>query len=207
MGVLRRMFGPSKKEIWGKLSKEINGEYVDGGVWKGDKVVARTGEWIVTLDTYTVSNGKTSTTYTRIRAPFINKDGFKFTIYRKSIFSGIGKLFGMQDIEIGIPTFDNAFIIKGNNKLKVMQLLSDTRIRELMEAQPALYVSVKDDEGWFGAEFPKGVDELYFQAIGVIKDPERLKNLFDIFSEVLNQLCRIGSAYENDPNASPDRSH
>ena len=46
--------------------------------------------------------------------------------------------------------------------------------------------------------FP-GVDELYFSVVGVIKDAERLKSLYYLFAEVLNQLCHIGSAYENDP--------
>lgn len=59
---------------------------------------------------------------------------------------------------------------------------------------------MKDDEGWFGATFPEGVDELYFQVLGVIRDLDRLKSLFDLFAEILNELCHIGSAYENDPN-------
>ncbi len=58
---------------------------------------------------------------------------------------------------------------------------------------------MKDDEGWFGAKFPEGVDELYFQTHGVIKDKELLKNLFDLFSAVLDELCRQGSAYEKGP--------
>jgi len=31
---------------------------------------------------------------------------------------------------------------------------------------------------------------------GVIKDVERLKQLFELFAETLDHLCRIGSAYE-----------
>ena len=205
MGVLRQIFGPSRKEVWGKLSREIQAQYIDGGFWNGDKVIARVGDWTDTLDTYTVSTGKSSATYTRMRAPFINKDGFRFTIYRKSIFSDIGKLFGMQDIEIGIPTFDERFIIKGNNEFKVRELLSDSKIRELIEMQPAIYFSVKDDEGCFSTTFPEGVDELYFQVMGVIKDPGRLKSLYDLFAEILNQLCRIGSAYQDAPKWSSDR--
>ena len=45
---------------------------------------------------------------------------------------------------------------------------------------------------------PEGVDELYFQVSGVIKDLDRLKELFTLFTETLDQLCRIGSAYEKD---------
>jgi hypothetical protein len=58
---------------------------------------------------------------------------------------------------------------------------------------------VKDSEGWFGPRFPEDVDELYFQVVGVIKDVERLKALFDLFAAVLDQLCKVGSAYKQEP--------
>ncbi|HBO44212.1 MAG TPA: DUF3137 domain-containing protein, partial [Planctomycetaceae bacterium] len=47
--------------------------------------------------------------------------------------------------------------------------------------------------------FPEGVDELWFQVIGVITDIDRLKSLYYLFAETLNHLCHIGSAYEDDP--------
>lgn len=202
MAFLKTLFGPGKEEIWRKLCAEIDGQYVDGGFWKGDAVKATHGSWTVTLDTYTVSDGKTSTTFTRMRAPFANSNGFRFTVYRKSLFSGIGKWFGMQDIEIGDPAFDDAFILKSNDETKLRELLGDAKMRELLQGQPAVYFSVKDDEGFFSARFPDGVDELNFQVIGVIKDVERLKLLFELFSETLDQLCRIGAAYESNPNFS-----
>ena len=37
-----------------------------------------------------------------------------------------------------------------------------------------------------------------FQVMGVIKDVDRLKSLFDLFAAVLDQLCRIGSAYKQE---------
>ncbi len=200
MSLLREIFGPSKKEIWEQLSNEIEADIVNSGLWKGDKVVARVKEWTITLDTYTVSTGKTHITYTRMRAPYVNKDGFRFKIYRKGLFSGLGKLFGMEDIEVGFPGFDEEFIIKGNNKQKLIELFSNSKIRELIELQPQISFEVKDDEGWFGKEFPYGVDELYFQVTGVIKDVERLKTLYYLFAEVLGQLCMIGSAYEKNPH-------
>ena len=200
MGILREMFGPSKDEIWRQLCSEIGADFVEGGFWRGSKVQARVKEWTITLDTHTVSHGKSSTTYTRMRAPYVNPDEFRFTIYRKGFFSGLGKMLGMQDIEVGHPAFDDAFIIKGNNESKLRALFANPRIRELIEAQPSIHLEVKNDEGWFGPSFPDGVDELCFQVVGVIKDVERLKLVFDLFSEVLNHLCHIGSAYKTDPN-------
>ncbi|HTD24548.1 MAG TPA: hypothetical protein VK738_17955 [Terriglobales bacterium] len=202
MDILRKLLGPSKEEIWRQLCGKIDGRYIEGGFWKGDKVEATHGEWTITLDTYTVSNGKSSVTYTRMRAPYVNPDGFHFTIYRKGIFSDIAKWFGMQDVAVGYEPFDQDFIIKGNSEMKLRQLFADARIRELIAAQPAIRFTVKDDEGWFGAALPEGVDELYFEVVGVIKDVERLKMLYELFAETLDQLCHIGSAYENKPNVT-----
>jgi hypothetical protein len=195
-------FGPSKDEVWRQLCQEIGAKFVEGGTWKGNKVQSSVGPWTVTLDTYMVSNGKSSTTYTRMRAPYTNTEGFRFTIYRKSIFSGLGKILGMQDIEVGDPEFDEAFIIQGNNEPRVQHLFADRALRALVQAQPALMLTVKDSEGWFGPKFPDNVDELHFQVIGVLKDIERLKSLFDLFAAVLEQLCKIGSAYKQDPGVA-----
>ena len=134
--------------------------------------------------------------------PYVNPEGFRFTIYRKSVFSGLGKLLGMQDIEIGDPEFDEAFIIKGNNEPRVQHLFADARLRALVQAQPTIQLDVKDSEGWFGPKFPENVDELHFQVVGVLKDVERLKSLFDLFAAVLEQLCKIGSAYKQEPGVT-----
>jgi hypothetical protein len=202
MGALRRVFGPSRKEIWRQLSSEIDARYVEGGFWKGDKVQATHDEWTVTLDTYVVSTGKTTIVYTRMRAPYVNPGGFRFTVYRKGVFSGIAKKLGMQDIEIGDQSFDQDFIVKGNDETRVRELFSNQKIRELIVRQPEIHFTVKDDEGWFGASFPEGVDELYFVRVGVIKDVERLKLLYELFAETLDQLCRMGAAYRQSPDVT-----
>jgi hypothetical protein len=197
-----KWFGPSKEDVWQRLCQEIGAEFVSGGLWKGSKVQARVGPWTITLDTYTVSSGESSETYTRIRAPYVNPDGFRFTIYRKGVFSDLGKLMGMQDIEVGEPEFDEAFIIKGDDEFKVRDLFANPRLRALIQAQPRIRLEVKDDEGWFRGRFPEGVDELHFQVGGVIKDLERLKGLFDLFTEALEQLCRIRAATKQDPRVT-----
>ena len=197
-------FGPSRDEVWRQLSREIGAKFVAGGFWKGSKVQAQVGPWTVTLDTHTVRrhhhpHSHSRVTYTRIRAPYVNPKGFRFTIYRKGFFSDLGKLLGMQDIEVGDPEFDEAFIIKGNDEAKVVNLFADAKFRRMIEGQPKIRLEVKDNEGWFGPQFPENVDELRFQIVGVLKDIERLKALFDLFTAVLDQLCRIGSAYKQDP--------
>jgi hypothetical protein len=200
MSVIREMFGPSKKEIWSELSRELGGEFDEGGFFKNGKITLEHGEWTITLDTYVVSTGKSTIVYTRMRAPYVNKDGFRFNIYRKNVFTWIGKIFRMQDVEIGDPQFDDDYVIQGAPEEMVKRLFSNQEIRRLIENQKSIHFMVKDDEGWFKQKFPEGVDELYFQIVGVIKDKERLKDLFELFSTVLDELCHIGSAYKTNPN-------
>ena len=80
MSFLNQIFGPSKDKMWEEFSKHVGGEFFDGGFFKKDKVEISYKEWLITLDTYTVSSGKSSTTYTRMRAPYINADNFRFEI-------------------------------------------------------------------------------------------------------------------------------
>lgn len=197
MGFLKNIFGPTKKDIWGQVADEIGGQYVDNGFWKGDVLRYQSGEWEIILDTYTQSNGESSTTYTRMRAPFVNKDNLHFRIFPKHIFSGIGKFFGAQDIEIGDPYFDEKYIIKGNSEERLRELLQDSRLKEYIDLQPRISFYIEKKTGFFTKKYPTGVDVLCFQCTGVIKDVDRLKALFLLFAHTLHLLCRMDSAYEN----------
>jgi hypothetical protein len=192
MGIYREVFGPSKEDIWRQLSGEIGARYVEGGFWQGDKVQAQIGEWTVTLDTHEVPSGGTKRATTRIRAPFVNQDGFNFLVYRSGVFSELGKLMGMQDVEVGFPEFDSSFIIKGNNKELLRRLFSNEKIRQLLSEQPNVRFEIISDEGGSAGE---STDEVRFQASGAIQDLDRLKQLFELFAVTLDQLCAMGSAY------------
>lgn len=197
------LFGPSREEIWRQLCAEIGADFVDGGFWKGDRVQAHVKGWTITLDTYTVSSGHSHVTYTRMRAPFVSRDGFRFRIYRAGLFSGLGKALGMQDIDVGHSArFDDDFIIQGNDESKVRALFANSEIRRLIDEQPRIRLELKGDEGLFRTRFPEGVDELHFLTLGVVKDVDRLKHLFDLFAAVLEELHRIGSATEADPGVA-----
>jgi len=196
------MFGPGMDEVWRRLGEEIDADFIEGGFWEGSKVQAQVGPWTVTLDTYTVTTGHAHITYTRMRAPYVNPEGLRFTVYRKGFFSELGKLLGMQDIEVGDPEFDEAFIVKGTDEWRIRELFDDPNVRALALAQPKIRLTVKDSERWFGPTFPEDVDELYFEVVGVIKEVDRLKALFDLFAAVLDRLCRIGSAAKREPGVS-----
>lgn len=135
MSIFRAIFGPSKEEIWRQFCDQTGSNFVPGSFFKFDKVEATHGPWVVTLDTYAVSTGKSTIDYTRMRAPYVNPDGFRFTVYRKGIFTPIGKLFGMQDVSVGHEDFDHEFVIKGNDDNKLWRLFASQRVRDLISSR------------------------------------------------------------------------
>ena len=133
-----------RKEIWTQVAQQIKGSYIEGGFLGKDKLVYEHGEWELVLDTYTESDGDDgSTTYTRMRAPFLNKDNLNFHIYREGFFSPMGKALGFQDIEIGDSFFDKEFIIKGNQPGQIKKLFGDERIKKLLLWQPKVNFRLK----------------------------------------------------------------
>ena len=200
MSQLKNNFAESRDEVWRQLSESIQGKFIAGDFWHENKVVAQVGEWTVTVDVYHEAVGSASVTYTRLRAPYVNQDGLRFHVSHKNLLSGMGKVFGMQDIEIGDPAFDAEFILQGTDPEEVKSLLADPELRERLLAQPSLIVQVKDDEGWFTVHFPQGVDELCLQVLGEVQEIERLEALYELFALLLNRMCHIGSAYAADPH-------
>ena len=196
MAFLEKIFGPSKEEIWKQIAKDIGGEYIDGSFWKSGILRYQHNNWELLLDTISDGNGAV---YTRMRIPFINKDNLQFRIYEEGFFSGIAKAFGGQDILIQDPRFDPKFVIQGNNEAKVKKLLQDPQLKALFDMIPKINVRVKNSQGIFSKRFPPKVDMLLFQQAGTVKDAEKLKLLFKLFTTLLDRLVEIDSAYESNP--------
>ena len=199
MEFMKSLFGPSKKDSWFKFATEIGANYVDGGTWSKDQFIFRYKNWDFDFHTYTQSSGKSSTTNTRLRVPFLTKDKMQFNIYEEGFFSTFGKLFNMQDIQIGNVAFNDKYIIKGNNEMKIMQLLSEPSLRRAFMVLEGANVKIDTGEGLFRKGFPEGVYMLEFTCIGIIKKNENLHSLFKLFQELLGGLVRINSIERDNP--------
>ena len=68
--------------------------------------------------------------------------------------------------------------------------------------QSRILLEIKDNEGRFGPKFNDNESELYFIVTGVIKEKDRLKNLFDLFVLVINELEMIGITVNQTPEVN-----
>jgi len=190
------LFGKHKRFIWQELAAQLDGDFFRGRGFKPDRVEAYHGEWMIVLDTYQVDK----VIYTRIRAPYVNRDDFLFKIMRKHVGHRIRQVFGMKDIEVGHPQFDRDFMIRGNDKRKLEMMFENPKIRQLISFQPQILLQLRKEAPLFQKpKFPDHVNEVYYQVTGILKDLEQLHDLFDLFAETLDHLCAIGTAYEDYP--------
>jgi hypothetical protein len=203
MGLLKSLFGPSKAEVWSELARQVGGDFTPDQFLQQGGVTVKVGDWQVQFDTYTTNSGNHSQTYTRVRAPFVNPERFRFKVYRAGFFSPLGKLFGVQDIVVGHEFFDRAFVIQGNDASRVRDFFQDDHLRALVASQPNISLEIVDDEGMFGPTYGNDVDLLKFSCTGVIKHLDVLRGLYDIFAHSLTLLARRSAGYD-DENAPAD---
>jgi hypothetical protein len=179
-----------RDEIWGQLAKEIGAQFNRDGPF----VCLAMEEWLITLGEYQDRTDQDAPPSVCMRAPYQDKNGFRFAISRKNMFSEIGKLFGMQDVKIGDAVFDDEFIIKSNDEEKVRGFFGSPRLRQLVQAQPYVLFEIRERER-------PGIETLFggsnvelYTPVPYDKDVAILKSTFEMFGEALRQLRRIGSA-------------
>lgn len=198
-------FGKKRKAIWKSFAEEVNGEFVEGNFWRRYRIEIPHDLWTLYIDTYTVSNGKSSTTYTRVYAPYRSAQSFQFNIFQRNVFTDIGKVFGMEDIEVGYPEFDKKFIIKGNDPRYLRQFFEPDPIRGILMLQPSMRFMTRDriDDRLPRKRYPDRVQDLCYRTVGIIKDPEWLHDICTLVSSSLDQLVEMGCALPQTPEKPP----
>jgi hypothetical protein len=186
---------PSRNEIWQTLAEEMGGVFVMNRRGKPQGVQFEAGPWQVLLDSYTQSNGNSSQTYTRVRAVFRAKDDLRFSVYRKSIFSGLGKALGMKDLEVGMPPLDEAYIVQSNSIGKVQSLLIRREIADPLITLNSGKLHVRRfrkrglrEPGWVVLTYETTAK----------RDVDLIRLMVKLVDASIQHLGRIGSA-ETDP--------
>lgn len=188
---------PSRDEAWTALAERRSGSVVTARKGHVKEVRFRLDTFELVLDTYAVSTGSSSQVYTRIRSLYKSRDEFRFRMYRALLFSGLGKFFGMQDIEVGHPTLDPDFVIKADSPGKIQSLL-------LRNGVAGALMTLGTGRFENRAFKRRGVDttnirELRYALPGILREESKLDAMIDLMEETLGHLVRNGSAWEGQP--------
>ena len=90
-----------RREAFQAAASDLNATFVQGKRSSGDQIHLEHGPWKVVLDTYVVSNGQTTVTYTRAQALYVARDNFILRVTRRNIFTRIAELFGFYGLLVG----------------------------------------------------------------------------------------------------------
>jgi hypothetical protein len=161
-----------KQAAWKQVGMDYDLLFYDGGWFGKDTLNGTVQGQDVFVDTFTTSSGKSQQTWTRIQSRDSVPAGVK--IGREGVFSGLGKLFKGEDLQIGDTAFDDAILIRGPERMLRAQLDADNRNR--------LSTALMDHS----LEVVDGV--VRWQKMGTVTEPHRLSAAIDEVVDVARAL-------------------
>jgi hypothetical protein len=134
-----------------------------------------------------------------MRAPFVAVDGLSFRLRRRTLWDELRRIVAIDPVSTSDPTFDARHSGEANDPARLAAFLADHKLRNALLAADVREYSVKHREEGFGARLPDGVDELYLEVDGIVREHERLLSMRAALKRGLARLVELGSAEPRDP--------
>lgn len=116
-------------QSYARLADHYGGKLQRGGAFEYPKVEFMHGRCRVAVDVY--STGGTPVKYfTRVKVA-LPQHVTRCEIYPDGTWARRGKLIGMDDVEIGVPGFDEQYVIKGSSRKELAALLNANVRRQI----------------------------------------------------------------------------
>ena len=119
-----------KKKViknWAQAARTLRLDYPTPGLFKNQEMSGSIGRFFVRADTYVVSSGKSSQTYTRFRVQFPQSLQLQLKLSKQGFFNAVFRFFGSQDVEVGDPRFDDGVVVKGSDPEQIRKFLTPAR--------------------------------------------------------------------------------
>jgi hypothetical protein len=167
------------RNAWGELAARTGLALEPGSLFVAPRVTGTYRSHPLTLETFTRGSGKSRTTYTRIVLFVQNPANVYLALYQESVFSKIGKFFGMKDVQVGDEEIDRRFIIKSQPESFAASLATSISLRQRLLEARKLNVEVDGRE-------------VTFEQVGLLTDGEYLRFLFDLLCDLADRVERLG---------------
>lgn len=132
------------REKWKIAADRLNLAYYAGGIGSSGTISGELSGHGVTVSTYTRGSGNSSKTYTKYLLEYRNSIPIELKMTRQGAMHRLGQIFGLQDIEVGNPLFDDQVIVRGSHPDAVKRFLTpelQETIRALIAAYPDITIS------------------------------------------------------------------
>ncbi len=92
-----------------------------------------------------VKRGKRASKGTTVAVTFKPVSDFGLVVHAEKLSDQVGKVFGMQDVQVNDAEFDSKFLIQGTNESIIKKLFADARLRESLLLQPPTELRIETD--------------------------------------------------------------
>lgn len=153
IGAYRRGEVRRLNAVFAAAAEALEGDFEPGVfAWLGNdepKITAKVGRAVVEIDIRVQGSGKNKRVYTRVRCRATAPREVAMRVYREGLFSGLARAVGFQDVPVGDPDFDQAYMVKASDEMFASAWLNRT-VRDRIGGAPEYGFELK--RGWVTAE-------------------------------------------------------
>jgi hypothetical protein len=131
---------------WQSAARILNLMHVPGSAFSPGTIAGIYGGHRVGVSTFTKGSGKNSSKFTKFRITYQNPVGFHFTLKKQGVLHSFGKMLGMQDIETGDKSFDDAALVQGVDRQAILRFLIAPRRQAILAALAAFHEVIITDQ-------------------------------------------------------------
>ncbi|MBF9253456.1 hypothetical protein I2I11_09150 [Pontibacter sp. 172403-2] len=130
MSAIKEFTGTTEAEIWQKVAEDIAAHKA---VLKYTALLHQSGQQILfDLDIDLGGGFESGISTTTFRAAVPARVPLRFHLHEQDFLGEISKVLGMEDVKVGYPDFDAAFIIKTNQPDTLRKLFADESVRRIL---------------------------------------------------------------------------
>jgi len=160
-----------------KQAGKRNGVFKKGGMFATPKLILPHGSQ--EIEVFMRQGSRNRPPYTYVRTQLSLRRDYKLKIARKFRIFGVSAVFG-QDIEVGNPDFDKAFVTQGSDTMIARNFLNSALQKKLFEAKD-FNPTITIQKGQFVLFVPKSV-----------KTEEKLDPVIDLGLAIIKRINEMG---------------
>lgn len=185
---------------WQQAADQLNLAYYAGGFGSMGTISGSLYGHRVAISTFTKGSGNTNQVFTKYHIEYCDRIRVDMNMTRQGALHSLGKVFGMQDIEIGDPGFDDRIILRGSDPAAIRRFITPD-IRDAIKLLVASHedVTITNDHV---CVMKKGKDT---DSAVIVSTTKRLLK----FCDKMNAASRVAHPRENEvildkhPSAEP----
>jgi len=112
------------RQQWQTVADQLNVAYYPGSMGSLGTLTGEFGGHRIAVSTFTKSGGNSTQTYTKYHLEYRHRIDIDIKMTPQGTLQQIGKVFGLQDIEVGNPAFDDRVLLRGSDPDAVRQYLT-----------------------------------------------------------------------------------